>query len=158
MTKKKVVRKVVKKGQISPQHATKLHKKRRKRRRIKKSVLIGFAAIVIAIAAIFFVPRSIQNSKLKDLGYDSKTIKAIREQKITTEIIDNQYYSDYLAQEILNGTVKVEYLDLYSVREADAPLEEKDFLLYQRLLDRGYTRKQANKPMIIILNMKIPYR
>ena len=144
MTKKKVVRKVVKKGQISPQHATKLHKKRRKRRRIKKSVLIGFAAIVIAIVAIFFVPRSIQNSKLKDLGYDSKTIKAIREQKITTEIIDNQYYSDYLAQEILNGTVKVEYLDLYSVREADAPLEEKDFLLYQRLLDRGYTRKQAN--------------
>ena len=55
MTKKKVVRKVVKKGQISPQHATKLHKKRRKRRRIKKSVLIGFAAIVIAIVAIFRV-------------------------------------------------------------------------------------------------------
>ncbi len=144
MTRKKVVKKVVKKGKIQPQQATKLHKRRRKRRRIKKSVLIGFAAIVIVIAAIFFIPRTIQNGKLKDLGYDSKTIKAIREQKLTTEIIDNEYYSEYLAQEILNGTVKTEYLDLYSVREANAPLEDKDFLLYQRLLDRGYSRKQAN--------------
>ncbi|MCI5773497.1 MAG: M15 family metallopeptidase [Erysipelotrichaceae bacterium] len=143
MTKKRVVKKV-KKGQRPPQNQMYRRKRRKKRRRIKKSVLISFIAIVALVIAIFVVPASITKGKLKDLGYDSKTIKAIRDQKLSSEIIDNKYYSDYLAQEILNGTIKKDYLDLYSVRTIDTPLEDKDFLLYHRLLDRGYSRKQAN--------------
>ena len=144
MPTKKVIKKVNKKNKRHVQQVNNVHRRKRKRRRIKKSVLIGFIAIAVAICAIIFVPRTIQNNKLKDLGYDSQTIKAIREQKLQKEIIDNQYYSDYLAQEILNDNLKEEYLDLYSVRTIETPLEEKDFLLYHRLLDNGYSRQQAN--------------
>lgn len=114
---------------------------KKKRRRIRKSVVIGFLAIIILICGLIFYPKYKTNKQLKELGYDTTTIKAIKDQKLTKTIINNGYYSKYLSDSINNNTLKVEYIDLYTKVTS---LEEKDFLLYNRLLDKGYSKDVAN--------------
>ena len=114
---------------------------KRKRRRIRKSVVIGFLAIIILISALIFYPKYKTNKQLKELGYDSTAITAIKKQKLTKTIISNGYYSQYLNDSIKDNTLKIEYIDLYT---KVSNLEEKDFLLYNRLLDKGYTKDVAN--------------
>ena len=114
---------------------------KRKRRRIRKSVVIGFLAIIILISALIFYPKYKTNKQLKELGYDSTAITAIKKQKLTKTIISNGYYSQYLNDSIKDNTLKIEYIYLYT---KVSNLEEKDFLLYNRLLDKGYTKDVAN--------------
>lgn len=107
-------------------------------RHIRKSVLIGFIVIVLGIAALITVPKIVDDSKLKGLGYDKTEIKAIRSLKLKDTILDNKYYSDYLAQSLKDGTVNTDYLELYTVVSSDRGLSNQDFLLYSRLADKGY--------------------
>ena len=142
MTTKKVVRKKVK---TSPQS----HKKviRRKRRRLKKSFivfLIGVISVIVLILGFIFIPRIMNSNKLKDLGYDRKTVSVIDKLDLTKDIIKNGYYSTYLEESILDESVNPKYLSLYAVRESDRPLQEKHFILYNRLLDSGYTNQQVD--------------
>ena len=82
---------------------------KRKRRRIRKSVVIGFLAIIILISALIFYPKYKTNKQLKELGYDSTAITAIKKQKLTKTIISNGYYSQYLNDSIKDNTLKIEY-------------------------------------------------
>lgn len=121
-------------------------KPRRRRRKIRKEVLfggVGILAVIILLVCLITIPKSKQTKALKELGYTKETIALIREQKLTKTILNNGYYSDYLAQSINDGTLKVEYIDLYNVTSIADPLSNTDFLVYHRLLDKGYTQDQV---------------
>lgn len=134
--RKKVVKKVTSQKNSTGVHST----KKRVRRRIKKPVLYGFLAIVVLIVALLTIPKTIQNNQLKELGYDKATITEIRNQKLTNLIIKNKYYSENLASSILNKSLNKDYIELYTVADECA---EREFVLYDRLLDNGYTKEQV---------------
>lgn len=116
-------------------------KRKRRRFRLKKEAYMVLAGIA-AILALIFIPRAIDNSNLKKLGYDKATIKNIREQKLTKTILSNEWYSNYLAQAINDGTLNKDYTELYTVVTPQRGLNDTDFLLYGRLKDKGYSDKQ----------------
>lgn len=123
------------------QQTTTKKKKRRKKFKLRKEVYFVLAGVV-ALLCIIFIPRAIETNNLKKLGYKSDEITAIREQKLARTLLDNEYYSEYLATSIKEGTVNTDYLSLYTVISINGSLNEKDFLLYNRLLDKGYTEDQ----------------
>jgi len=90
-----------------------------------------------------FHSRAIETNKLKKLGYDKEAIAAIRDLKIQKKLIDNQWYSDYLASCIKSKTVNLDYLQLYTVIEGDKYLDDNDFLMVGRLRDKGYEEDQV---------------
>ena len=112
------------------------------KRRIRKSVLIIAIAVVVGIVALCTVPGMIDTSKLKGLGYTSSQIKAIRQQHLTSTILENEYYSEYLGTSLEDGTVNTDYLELYTVVSSDRGLTDQDFLLYHRLIEKGYVPEQ----------------
>ncbi len=142
MTKKRKRRLRIRLPQLQS-GTTKTVKKRRRRRRfrLRKEAYLVLAAIV-AVLCLIFIPRAIDNNNLKKLGYDKETIKAIREQKLTKTILSNEWYSNYLAQSIKNETLNTDYTELYTVVTSQRGLTDRDFLLYNRLKDKGYTDKQ----------------
>lgn len=130
---------------IEQKDAPKKKKKKRQRYRLTRSgwiFVVSVAAIVLAILLIIFIPRSKENKALKSLGYDKATIKVIREKKLTDTLIEKQYYSDYLAQCINDGTLNMDYLPYYTVVRSSDGLDAKDFLLINRLMDKGYEEDQ----------------
>ncbi len=116
-------------------------KKRRKKIRLRKEAYFVLAGILFILGCIF-IPRQIESNNLKKLGYTKKEIAAIREQKLSNTLIKNGYYSEYLASSITSGTLNTDYLSLYTVISINGSLTEKDFLLYNRLLDKGYEESQ----------------
>ena len=110
-------------------------------KQVRKEVWYVLAG-VIALILLITVPRSIETSKLKKLGYDKETIAAIREQKLAKTLIDNQWYSDYLASCLKSKTVNTDYLELYTVIEGEKYLDNTDFLMVNRLRDIGYEEDQ----------------
>ncbi|MEG0077694.1 M15 family metallopeptidase [Anaerorhabdus sp.] len=136
MTQQVKRKKVVKKGS----HPTGTRKVKRKVRRIRKPVLYGLIAIVVLVVALFTVPKTIEDGKLKDLGYDKATISEIRKQKLTNLIIKNKYYSENLAASIVDKTLNKDYIELYVVSDS---CDQREFVLYDRLIDKGYTEEQA---------------
>ena len=67
---------------------------RRKRRRLKLKKEVWYAiAGVAAVLLLILVPRAMDNSKLKKLGYKKDEIAAIREQKLTRTLLENEWYS-----------------------------------------------------------------
>lgn len=132
----------VKKKKTAPAGKNAVKKKRRRRRRLNPVAVLLFAVIILAVYALFTVPKAITNSKLKKLGYDKETITAIKEQKLTKTLLNNEYYSDYLAQSIRKKTLNTDYIELYTAVSADDPLTDDDFLLYNRLADHGYEDDQ----------------
>lgn len=116
--------------------------KKKRRRHIRKSVLMGFLAIVIGISAIVFVPNYLQEKRLKELGYNQTEISHIRSSGLTSYILQNKYYSPCLAKAILNNSFNQKYVALYLVMSEDNMPDEEDFLLYSRLEDKGYETDQ----------------
>lgn len=117
------------------------HPKKR-RRRIRKSVLIGGLALLIVIISIFTIPGHLTDSKLKNLGYNKSEIKEIRELKLTDTILKKKYYSKVLATALLDKNVNTDYLPLYVAVPEGTQLTDLDFLLYARLEDKGYEEDQ----------------
>ena len=110
------------------------------RRKVRKSLVFGVILLISLIFGVFYVPKMIDNGKLKDLGYSTQEITSIRELKLTKQIIKNGWYSDYLAVSIRDKSLKLEYIELYLTQSS---LSDKDFLLYNRLIDKGYTKEQT---------------
>ncbi len=129
---------------------SKLRKKKRKKtgRRIRKSVIFVPIIFVALIIGLIQIPKIQDNNKLKKLGYSKEEIVAIRELKLTKQIIKNEWYSDYLAVSIRDKSIKKDYIELYLYA---TDLSEKDFLLYHRLLDKGYDKENVIK---IFKNLK----
>lgn len=114
-----------------------------KRRRIKlrKEVYYVLFSIFVLLLLIL-VPIWMENSKLRKLGYKKDEITAIRDQELARTLIKNEWYSPFLAKSILDGTVNPDYLELYTVISDDGSLNDTDFLLYNRLKDKGYEEDQ----------------
>lgn len=117
-------------------------KKRKPKRRIRKSLIILFIAALMITLTICFLPGFLVSSSLKKLGYNKETIRNIKKDAIEKDIISHQYYSDYLVQAINDGTLQKEYMYLYTVLDASRTLNNDDFLLYNRLVDKGYETDQ----------------
>lgn len=125
----------------------KIRRRKGPKRHLRKSIavtLVVIAAVLIAAVGFIKIPVMINNSKLRKLGYDETAIKMIDEKKLTSVILKNDYYSDYLAQCITDGSVRSEYLSLYTLVDQDRGLTDNDFLLYNRLLDLGYETDQLD--------------
>ncbi len=131
-----------KKPNVKANYSSRTPKRRRKRRRLKKGVKILFLALVVLIAALIAVPRIRTNSKLRSLGYTKNQVAQIKKLDLTKTILDNGYYSEHLAKEIEDGTIRTEYIPLYTAITGEKTLTEKDYLLYNRLLDAGYEQDQ----------------
>lgn len=132
-----------KEAELEEKFSNKKPRKRKRRGlRLKKSVIAVIIAVVVCVVGIGVVPRVMQDNKLKELGYTKEDIKAIREMKLQKTLIKEGYYSPYLAACITDQSVDTDYLPLYVVRSSTEPLTQLDFLLYNRLMDRGYN--QAN--------------
>lgn len=86
----------------------------------------------------------LNNSKLRSLGYSEEAVKIIDTDKLTNTILKNQYYSDYLAQCIEDGSLRKDYIELYTLVDSSRGLTDQDFLLYNRLLDLGYEADQLD--------------
>ena len=125
----------------STNNAKKPKKRRRNKYRLKKEVYFALAGVIL-ILGLIFVPRAVQSNNLKKLGYKKDEITEIRKQKLANTLLKNNYYSSYLASCIKDGTLNTDYLSLYTVISSEGSLSEKDFLLYNRLLDRGYVEEQ----------------
>lgn len=112
------------------------------KRHIRKSIIVALVLCISVIVLAFGAPRVIKEAKLKDLGYDTETSKLIIKENLADKIISNKYYSKYLAQSIRDHSLDKNYISLYASITTDRTLEAKDFLLYNRLLDKGYETDQ----------------
>ncbi len=119
-------------------------KVRKPKRHIRKSILVILTLCITLSILVWQVPKYMSKTKLKDLGYDKETIKIIQSEDLANTIISHKYYSDYLAKSIRDKTLNQEYLSLYAAITTDRTLEAKDFLLYNRLLDKGYEEDQLD--------------
>lgn len=117
-------------------------KKRKPKRRVRWWLLIFPVLLIIAIIAAARIPASMTDSKIRELGYTQDEVKAIKEQDLTDLILENRYYSPHLADAILNGTLRRNYIPLYLATDPDREFTERDFLLYSRLADEGYEEDQ----------------
>ncbi len=127
------------------------NKRKRKKnngRRIRKSVIIIPILIFILIFSMIKIPVMIDDGKLKDLGYSKEEIAGIRSYKLTKTIIENKWYSDYLAISIKDKSLKKEYIELYLILN---DVGDKELLTYHRLLDKGYSKENI---LTIFKNLK----
>ncbi len=103
--------------------------------KIRKATLYGGLALLLILIALIQVPSMLETKELRTLGYSTTEIKEIRSQRLTNRILKNEYYSSNLAQAISSKTLNKDYLELYVVTES---CDEDDFLLYDRLMYKGY--------------------
>ena len=118
---------------------------RRKRRRIRKSVLYGLIGIVAAIVLVFVlttIPKLSTDSKLKGLGYSKESIAMIKKQKLTKTILNDKLYSDNLNAALASESFNKDYLKLYLVTDS---LNSDDTQLYERLRARNYPEDSCLK-------------
>lgn len=115
---------------------------RKPKRRIRKSILVFLAGCIVCGLMVAFLPGYLTKRNLKRLGYDKTTIQNILEADLQEDILSHSYYSEYLAQVINDGSLYREYMYLYTVLDKERNLEEKDLLLYNRLVDEGYETDQ----------------
>ena len=112
--------------------------------RVRKSGIYLILIVAALIVCAFQIPGMVEESKLKKLGYTSAEVKAMRTEKLNKVILKNGYYSAYLASSVKSGTVNADYLDLYASVTGERTLEAKDFLLANRLREKGYTEEQID--------------
>lgn len=116
-------------------------RRKKPRRRIRWSALLLIAAVIGGLVYLVTMPYRNDNRKLAQMGYDRETIEAIREKELLQTILDGGYYSDSLASAIRDGTLRTDYISLYTYIPDRKP-EALDFLLYRRLEDVGYEEDQ----------------
>ncbi len=132
-----------------PEEAAKIRnrKKKKSHRHLTWKAWVIIASAIAIVLAIM-IPRIADDSKLKGLGYSKAAITAIRKDNLIKTILDNSWYSEYLDQSFVDGTVNTDYLQLYTAvtsahSDVITALDDRDFLLYGRLLDKGYTVNQT---------------
>ena len=126
----------------------------RRKLRLRKEAIYALLGIV-ALLCLIFIPRAVQSSNLKKLGYKKPEIQAIREQKLAKTVLDNQYYSPYLASSIVNKTLRTDYIKFYAGMRGDRTLSNDEFLLIQRLREKGYEDTQIINLLVNLKNWEI---
>lgn len=139
---------------VWPFKKTKYQVRKMRRLRIRKKAIpyiIGIAVSIIFIFLVIFIPKYQTQKKLKELGYSKASITAIKEQNLSKTIIEHQYYSKYLSICLQNKNVNTDFLPLYTVCTEERPATEYEFLLYRRLLEKGY---EEDDILTIFQNLK----
>ena len=112
----------------------------KQRRAIRRQFIIVLAIVLIGIVSVFKIPSFLISRNLGDLGYDKEAQKAIIDKKISKLLIDNDYYSKLLNDEVKKDTFKTDYAELYIFRDS---LSDLEFTLYDKLLSKGYEDKEV---------------
>lgn len=113
------------------------------KRKINGRFVALVAGVLLVVLTLIKTPRLLNTWKLQDLGYSDEAISAIYQQKLTSTIIKNSYFSDFLNQEIVKEDFHKDYLQLYL--NADH-LSEDDIWLYNRLKElKGYSEEEMIK-------------
>ena len=112
----------------------------KQRRAIRRQFIIVLAIVLIGIVSVFKIPSFLISRNLGDLGYDKEAQKAIINKKISKLLIDNDYYSKLLNDEVKKDTFKTDYAELYIFRDS---LSDLEFTLYDKLLSKGYEDKEV---------------
>ncbi len=115
-------------------------KKKRIKRALNKRFVTLVSLLLLAIISIFKIPDFIKTRSLEDLGYSEEAISAIKAKRLDKEIIDGAMYSEYLDNEVTKDSFRADYLELYVYSE---DLDDDDFLLYDRLIAKGYDEDQT---------------
>ena len=103
----------------------------KKTKRKLNSRFIALVAVIILIClSIYKVPHFINVNRLLDLGYSDEAITAIYQKGLRSSILKNNYYSDYLNQEVTKENFNKKYLKLYTLTDY---LDEDYFDLYEFL-------------------------
>ncbi len=102
-----------------------------KKKRRLNGRFIAFVCVVLLVGiSIYKVPHFINTNKLLDLGYSEEAIDAIYAKGLRKTILTNNYYSDYLNQEIVKDSFNQKYLRLYTMCDY---LDDSYFELYETL-------------------------
>lgn len=109
--------------------------KKRIKRALNRRFLTLVCVILIAVISIFKIPDFITTRHLEELGFSDQAVVAIKQKGLAKAIIDEGLYSEYLDSEIQKDDFKSDYLKLYVYKDA---LSDDDFLLYDRLIEKGY--------------------
>ena len=110
------------------------------KRKLNSKFIILVALIVIAVVGFVTIPKMITDSKLKDLGYQNDTLPYIYELNLDKYLIDNEFYTDVLDENLKKDNFNKDYIELFSVKNN---VSQDDILLYNRLSDKGYTVDQT---------------
>lgn len=105
---------------------------------------------IIVIISLFKIPSYKTHKNLENLGYSKEAIQAILDKKMTSTILDNSYYSDFLNEEITKETFNEKYLQLYLNRTS---LTTDDIELYEKLI----SKKQYSQEEVTNLFIKLQY-
>ena len=104
------------------------------KRVLNRWFVVALSAFLLVAISLYKIPRFQKERALQALGYQDEEIRAIFNQKIEKDILNNEYYSPYLAQEVQKDTFNKNYLGLYVVR---TNVNEDTFTLYDRLKETG---------------------
>lgn len=111
-----------------------------KNRKLNGLILSLIALTIFLIVLLFRVPKLNEYRNLRNLGYDSEAISAIRDKKLSKIIIKNAYYNEYLNAEVKKENFHADYIDLYNLRNK---VDDKLIFLYEKLQKKGYTLDEA---------------
>ena len=114
---------------------------RKKKRKLKKSIkriLFGIISIILIIFIARFAIDKYEIHQLKEIGYQTTSIKTIDQLRLRKILIKRGEYSQSLDNALQTGEVYLDYLDLYFIRD-EVTLEITQ--VYQRLENNGYTQE-----------------
>jgi len=108
---------------------------RRKLKKPLKRILLLVSTLLISYFLIKFAYNQYEIHQLKEIGYQSSTIKLIDQHKLRNTLINRGEYSKTLEDALINNEVYLDYLNLYFIRD-EVSLEITQ--VYQRLEEKGY--------------------
>ena len=114
-----------------------------KGRKIKGQAISLLAGIILIALCIYKIPNFINHNRLLDLGYSEDNISMINKKGLRSIILKNNYYSEYLKQELMKDSFNKDYIELYTVTDN---LNDDSFYLYERLKElKGYSDEELIK-------------
>lgn len=106
---------------------------KKKKRKLNGKFLALVAGSLLIILSIFKVPNFINTNKILSLGYSEEALKAINQKGLRRTILKNEYYSDYLNEEIVKEDFNIKYLRLYLITDY---LDQEYFDYYELLKEK----------------------
>lgn len=106
---------------------------KKKKRKLNGKFIALLSFSILLVLSIYKIPNFINTNKLLSLGYKEESIKAIRKKGLLNTILKNEYYSDYLNEEINDEDFNSKYLRLYLITDY---LDNDYFELYEKLKDK----------------------
>ncbi len=113
-----------------------MENKRRVKRKLNSKPFILVSIISIALIFIFTLPPIINENNLKALGYDESAVDKIIEYKLDKEFLDQELYTESLNDALKLTDFDLKYLEIY---KTTVLISEDEKLLFNRLIDKGYT-------------------